>query len=97
MMLTSRPALLYGLRDRGSIARDAWADLVVFDPATIGANPVATRFDLPAGAARLYATANGIQHVFVNGTEVLRNGETTGATPGSVLRSGQDSQTVHAH
>jgi N-acyl-D-aspartate/D-glutamate deacylase len=96
MMLTSKPARFYGLRDRGSIVRDAWADLVVFDPATIGANPVATRFDLPAGAPRLYATANGIQHVFVNGKEVLHNGEATGATPGSVLRSGQDSQTVEA-
>jgi N-acyl-D-aspartate/D-glutamate deacylase len=96
MMLTSKPALFYGLRERGSIVRNAWADLVVFNPATIGANPVTTRFDLPAGAPRLYATANGIQHVFVNGKEVLRNGETTGATPARVLRSGQDSQTVDA-
>ena len=96
MMMTSKPAQLYGLRDRGTLVRDAWADLVVFDPATIGANAVSTRFDLPAGAGRLYGTANGIQHVFVNGKEVLRNGETTGATPGSVLRSGKDTRTVEA-
>lgn len=94
MLLTSKPARFYGLHDRGCVAREAWADLVVFDPATIGANPVTTRFDLPAGAARLYATANGIRHVFVNGAEVLGDGEPTGATPGSVLRAGKDTRTV---
>ena len=96
MMMTSKPAQLFGLQHRGSLVRDAWADIVVFDPATIGANAVSTRFDLPAKAGRLYGTANGIQHVFVNGGEVLRDGETMGATPGRVLRSGRDTHTVKA-
>ena len=97
MMLTSKPAQLYGLKNRGSLVREAWADLVVFNPATVGANAVSTRFDLPAKAGRLYGTANGIQHVFVNGSEVLRDGATIGATPGRVLRSGRDTRTVKAH
>jgi len=96
MLLTSKPARLYGLQGRGVIAPGACADLVVFDPNTIGANAVSTRFDLPAKAARLYATANGVRHVFVNGHEVLREGSTTGATSGHVLRSGKDTRTVFA-
>lgn len=96
MMLTRAPAELYGLRGRGTLAAGAWADVVVFDAATIGANPVAMRHDLPAGAGRLYAAANGIGHVFVNGSHVLRDGAPTGATPGRVLRSGRDTRTVTA-
>jgi N-acyl-D-aspartate/D-glutamate deacylase len=97
MLLTSKPAALYGVRDRGVLRRGAWADLVVFDAARVGAGEVTTRFDLPAGAARLFAKAEGMQHVFVNGTEVLCQGEPTGATPGHVLRAGRDTATVTTH
>jgi N-acyl-D-aspartate/D-glutamate deacylase len=94
--LTDIPARLYGLRDRGRLVPGAFADVVVFDPATIGHTPVRTRDDLPGGASRLYAEATGVRHVLVNGTEIARDGEFTGATPGSVLRSGRDTDTVHA-
>ncbi|MFN8038969.1 MAG: amidohydrolase family protein [Acidimicrobiales bacterium] len=93
-MLTTVPASLYGLRDRGRIAPGLAADLVVFDPATVGAGPDRTRDDLPGGASRLVADAVGVAHVVVNGTEIVRDGTFTGATPGAFLRSGRDTDTV---
>ena len=94
--LSDIPARLYGLRDRGRLLAGAYADVVMFDPATIGHGAVRTRDDLPGGASRLYAEAVGIAHVLVNGKEIVRAGEFTGATPGQVLRSGTDTDTVHA-
>ena len=70
--------------------------MVVLDPTTIGHGPVRTRDDLPGGASRLYADAVGVGHVLVNGTEIARDGDFTGALPGRVLRSGTDTDTVHA-
>ncbi len=92
--LTDVPARLYGLRDRGRIAEGWFADLVVLDPARIGHGAEHTRDDLPGGASRLYAEADGIEHVLVNGTAIASGGEFTGATPGAVLRSGTDTETV---
>ncbi len=94
--LTDIPARLYGLRDRGRLVPGAFADVVAFDPASIGHGAVRTRNDLPGGASRLYADAVGVAHVLVNGTEIVRAGEFTGAVPGRVLRSGTDTDTVHA-
>ena len=94
--LTDVPARLYGLRDRGRLAEGWWADVVVFDPAEVGHGPERTRYDLPAGARRLYAEATGVEHVLVNGTEVVRHNALTGERPGRVLRSGRDTDTVPA-
>jgi N-acyl-D-aspartate/D-glutamate deacylase len=94
--LTDVPARLYGLRGRGRLSPGWWADVVVFDPERIGHLPERTRDDLPGGASRLYAEAEGIEHVLVNGEEIVRAGAFTGSTPGSVLRAGNDTDTVPA-
>jgi N-acyl-D-aspartate/D-glutamate deacylase len=92
-LLTSAPARLYGLRDRGVLRAGAHADVLVLEPDHVGSGPVGTRFDLPGGAGRLYADATGIDHVVVGGVEIAAKGEYTGARPGRVLRAGRDTAT----
>jgi N-acyl-D-amino-acid deacylase len=75
--LTSLPATNLKLQGRGLLAPGHFADVVVFDPAAIRDNAT---FDRP----HQYAT--GVVHVFVNGQQVIRDGEHTGALPGRVVR-----------
>jgi len=93
-MLTDDPARLFGLRGRGRIAEGYAADLVVLDPETVGAAPATLVEDLPGGTARLTSDVLGMAHVFVNGVETVTDNAATGATPGTVLRSGRDTETV---
>jgi N-acyl-D-aspartate/D-glutamate deacylase len=93
-MMTDRPARHYGLRRRGRVAEGWFADLVVFDPAEVGSQPTEVLRDLPGGGERLSAASRGINHVFVNGREVVAGGAVTGERPGRVLRSGHDTDTV---
>ncbi len=92
-MLTSVPADLYGLRDRGRLVEGACADIVVFDPATVGSGTITTRFDLPAAAGRLYAEPVGVSHVLVNGAPIVENATFTDDRPGTLLRAGRDTIT----
>jgi N-acyl-D-aspartate/D-glutamate deacylase len=92
-LMTDVPARLYGLRDRGRIETGAHADIVIFDPATVGPGPVFTRDDLPTGAGRVYGEADGIDAVVVNGDVIVERGEFTAARPGTLLRSGRDTAT----
>lgn len=94
--MTQRPATYFGLVDRGTLREGHHADIVVFDPATVGRGPTYFRYDLPGAteAFRLYADATGIDRVFVNGIEIVRDGQHTGERPGTVLRSGRDTRTV---
>ncbi|TWT18131.1 amidohydrolase family protein [Luteimonas marina] len=75
--LTGLPAANWKLQDRGCLQPGCFADIVVFDPATIADH---------ATYAKPQQYATGVAHVFVNGVQVLRDGEHTGATPGRVVR-----------
>ena len=59
-----------------------------------GSDPAEVRRDLPGGGERLYATSRGVHHVFVGGEEVVAGGAMTARRPGTVLRSGRDTETV---
>jgi N-acyl-D-amino-acid deacylase len=78
--LTSLPASNLGLKDRGELRPGAFADVVVFDPARIADRAT---YETP------HQYAVGVQHVLVNGTPVLKDGEHTGAMPGRALRRGR--------
>ncbi len=75
--LTSFPADNLKIRDRGRLAEGRFADVVVFDPDRIGDRAT---FDQP------HQYAEGVTHLFVNGEQVVRDGEHTGALPGRVVR-----------
>ena len=75
--LTSFPAHNLRIERRGTLRTGNFADVVVFDPAKIQDH---AQFDNP----HQYST--GMHHVFVNGIQVLHNGEHTGSTPGRVVR-----------
>ena len=69
--LTSDPARVFGIRGRGRLEAGCAADLMLFDPATVGRGPKRRIFDLPAGAARLVTPAVGLHGVWVNGERVV--------------------------
>jgi len=95
-MMTTVPADLFGLRDRGVIREGAHADLVLIDPETVDSEMLSMVDDLPGGTERLYAGSVGVRSVFVAGEEVVTDGVVTDARPGSVIRSGVDTDTVTA-
>ena len=92
-MLTGRTAEVFDITDRGRLAAGMPADVVVYDPATVGAGPPERVHDLPAGADRLISRAYGIEAVIVNGVEIRRDGvdtvDATGPLPGKLLRHGR--------
>lgn len=95
-MLTSRPAEVFGLKDRGRLAEGVPADIFIFDPETIGAKPLRRVHDLPAGEDRLVSDALGVLAVIVNGTLIRRDGadvhdDSSQSLPGRLLRHGKAS------
>jgi N-acyl-D-amino-acid deacylase len=85
-LLTSAPARLYGLKGRGEIRPGYAADLVLFDPATVGLERTELVADLPGGAARLIQRAIGVEYVLVNGEVLIDRGAQTATRSGVVLR-----------
>jgi N-acyl-D-amino-acid deacylase len=91
--LTQRPAEMFGISDRGLLAEGRPADVVVFDPKTVGPGSLKRVYDLPAGADRLVSEASGIDAVIVNGKLIRRDGKDAVAAndklPGRLLRHGR--------
>lgn len=85
--ITYDTATVWGLHDRGLIRRGLAADLVVFDPETVGAQLPEVVHDLPAGAKRLKQTATGMRHTVVNGRVLLNDNVPTGDLPGRLIRA----------
>jgi N-acyl-D-aspartate/D-glutamate deacylase len=86
--LSGRPAEIFGIRGRGRLAPDLAADLMLFDPATVGRGPARRVHDLPGGAPRLTTPAMGLHGVWVNGVKVAdADGAVEGrGLPGQILR-----------
>ena len=92
-MLSQRPAQVFGIEDRGFLAEDGFADVVIFDADEVGHDGKRRVFDLPSGADRLISDAVGINAVIVNGTLIREDGADTvsssDALPGKLLRNGK--------
>ena len=86
--VTSTVADAYRIKDRGRIAPGAWADLMLFDPATVGRGPKRRVNDLPTGASRLDTPAVGLHGVWINGVRAVdaRGVMADCGRPGQLLR-----------
>jgi N-acyl-D-amino-acid deacylase len=87
--MTAVPAQLMGMRDRGVLEIGKVADIALFDPSTVKSRTPRFVNDLPGGARRLVADAEGVAATIVAGRVVVSNGEYTGERPGRVLRAGR--------
>jgi N-acyl-D-aspartate/D-glutamate deacylase len=86
--MSSDPADFFGIRDRGRLKPGLAADIVVFDPASVGsAGRPERRYDLPGGAKRMVMRSKGVECTIVNGEVTWWKGELSGAAAGRVLRS----------
>jgi N-acyl-D-amino-acid deacylase len=86
--LTSDPADVFGIKDRGRLKTGLAADVAVFDPKTVGStNRGERRFDLPGGAKRMVMPSKGVEYTVVNGAVTWEQGKLTEAKAGKVLRS----------
>jgi N-acyl-D-aspartate/D-glutamate deacylase len=94
--LTFVPATLFGLFDRGLVRPGMAADLMVFDPETVGPLEQGEAPDLPGGATRRSQLAQGIEWTVVNGRILLERGKHTGDYPGMVARSSGPTQSIAA-
>ena len=86
--ITELPAALLGLTDRGVLRPGGWADIMIFDPETIGPWKKEFVHDLPGGVGRFKAWGKGVKATIVNGEPIVLDGELTGRLPGHVVRPG---------
>jgi N-acyl-D-aspartate/D-glutamate deacylase len=86
--LTGHPAGAFRLGQRGLVREGYFADLVAFDPDSVGTTPIERVHDQPGGADRLVVRSTGVEHMWVNGVATRIAGEdVAGAAAGRVLRS----------
>ena len=84
--MSGQPAEIWGIPDRGFIRTGYVADLVAFDAAAITETPAERVYDFPANGDRLISRNEGIEHIWVAGTAICRNGaEVDGVAPGVVV------------
>jgi len=88
--ITTEPAALFGITERGRIAPGLAADFAIFDLATVGSDKTGEmRHDLPGGGRRLVVPARGIEYTLVNGEVLFEHGNDSGTRSGRVIRSGR--------
>ena len=88
--ITTEPANLFGITQRGRIAEGLAADFAIFDLTTIGSDKTGEmRYDLPGGGRRLVVPSRGIEYTVVNGDILYAHGKDSGSRTGTVLRSGE--------
>ena len=89
--LTSDQAKFFGIKNRGVLKAGAHADMLLFDPKSVGRGEGMRLFDLPAGGSRLSTSATGLHGVWVNGTKIAdgKGLKTDAGRPGKLLREFQ--------
>ncbi|TZG29210.1 N-acyl-D-amino-acid deacylase family protein [Sphingomonas montanisoli] len=92
--ITQVPAALLGFSDRGTLKVGGWADIMVFDPATIAPWRKEFAHTLPGGIGRWQALGKGVAATIVNGVPIVLNGELTGKLPGHIVSPGSEGQTA---
>ncbi len=93
-LLTSQPADLYSLHDRGTLAVGMKADINVIDLDRLALRSPHIVYDLPAGGKRLLQEADGLDLTIVSGEVIYENGQATGALPGKLVRGSQPGPTA---
>ena len=86
--LSAYPAMAAGFKDRGWIREGSPADIVIYDLEKLSSGPMEKVYDLPAGQWRRVRRPEGYRWILVNGEVTMEDGETTGATPGRLIRHG---------
>lgn len=94
--LTFEPANAVGLNDRGLIRTGYKADINIIDLERLHLYAPHVTYDLPTGGRRLSQRADGYEATIVSGVVTYRNGRSTGALPGRLVRGGKDAPTTHS-
>jgi N-acyl-D-aspartate/D-glutamate deacylase len=86
--LTGQPHQAFRISNRGLIKEGFFADMVAFDPDTVGTTPTARVYDQPGGADRLLVRSTGVEYMWVNGVATRVGGEEVpGVASGRLIRS----------